>query len=140
MTGRLRGTLGRRRLELKGYDRSFLTWFQLGKDAMRKTIFALTIFFLAPSAAMASAPSGELVGGSELGAAAAAILKSQIAPADGVAIGQPGFSGGKVILAQGDMSGRGPGAGGQKGQKKGGHKGKQEKGKDNPGKGKAKGR
>ena len=102
---------------------------------MRKTIFALTIFFLAPSAAMASAPSGELLGGSELGAAAAAILKGQIAPADGVAIG---LSGGRVILAQGDMSGRGPGLGGQKGQKKGGHKGKQEKGKDNPGKAKGK--
>ena len=105
---------------------------------MRKSIFALTVLFLAPSASMASAPSGELVGGSELGAAAAAIQKSQIAPAGGVAIGQRGFSGGKVILAQGDMSGSGPGAGGQKGQKKGGYKGKQPKGKDNPNK--AKGR
>ena len=105
---------------------------------MRKSIFALTVFFLAPSAVMASAPSGELVGGSELRAVPAAIQKTQIAPAGGVAIGQRGFSGGKVILAQGDQSGRGPGVGGQKGQKKGGHKGKQEKGKDNPGK--AKGR
>jgi hypothetical protein len=103
---------------------------------MRKDIFALTLLFLAPSAVMASAPSGELVGGSELGASAAAIQKSQIAPAGSV--GQRSFSGGKVILAQGDQSAKGPGVGGQKGQKKGGHKGKQERGKDNPGK--AKGR
>lgn len=106
---------------------------------MRKTIFALTVIFLAPTAVMASAaPRGELIGDSELGAAAAAIQKRQIAPAGGVAIGQPGFSGGKVILAQGDMSGKGPGVGGQKGQKKGGFKGKQAKGKDNPNKGKGK--
>ncbi len=106
---------------------------------MRKTIFALTVCFLAPTAVMASAPRGELVGGSELGAAAAAIEKIQIAPAGGVATGQRGFSG-KIILAKGDMSGRGPGAGGQKGQKKGGHKGKQAEGKDNPGKAKGKGK
>ena len=105
---------------------------------MRKSIFALTIFFLAPSAVMASAPSGELVGGSELGAAAAAIQNIQIAPAGSIAMGQRGFSGDKIILAQGDMSGKGPGVGGQKGQKKGGHKGKQAKGKDNPNKGKGK--
>ena len=105
---------------------------------MRKSIFALTALFLAPSAVMASAPSGELVGGSKLEAAAAAIEKSQIAPAGDVAVGQQGFSGGKVILAQGDMSASGPGAGGQKGQKKGGFKGKQTKGKDNPNKAKGK--
>jgi hypothetical protein len=105
---------------------------------MRKDIFALTLLFLAPSAVMASAPSGELVGGSELGAAAAAVQKSEIAPAGGVAIGERGRSGGKVILAQGDQSAKGPGVGGQKGQKKGGFKGKQAKGKDNPNK--AKGR
>ena len=105
---------------------------------MRKTIFALTVFVLAPAAVMASAPTRDLVGGSELGAAATAIQKGQIAPVGSVATGQRSFSGGKVILAQGDMSGRGPGVGGQKGQKKGGYKGKQAKGKDNPGKGKGK--
>ena len=101
-------------------------------------IFALTAILLAPTAVMASAPGGELVADSALGAAAAAIQKRQIAPGVGGAIGQRGFLGGKVILAKGDMSGNGPGVGGQKGQKKGGYKGKQAKGKDNPGK--AKGR
>ncbi len=104
---------------------------------MRRTFFALTAILLAPTAVMASAPGGELVGDSELGTAAATIQKRQIAPGVGVAI-QRGFSGGKVILAKGDMSGAGPGLGGQKGQKKGGHKGKQKEGKDNPDKGKAK--
>lgn len=108
----------------------------IGKGAMRRTIFALTAIFLAPTAIMASAPGGELVGASELGAAATTIQKRQIAPSGGVAIGERGFSGGSVIVAQGDMSARGPGLGGQKGKKKGGHKGKQKEGKDNPGKGK----
>jgi hypothetical protein len=38
-----------------------------------------------------------------------------------------GDLGGKVILARGDKSGTGPGAGGHKGQKKGGEHGKQKK-------------
>ncbi len=99
---------------------------------MRRTFFALTAILLAPTAVMASAPGGELVGDSELGTAAATIQKRQIAPGGGVAIGQRGFSGGKVILAKGDQSGAGPGLGGQKGKKQGGHKGKQKEGKDNP--------
>jgi hypothetical protein len=95
---------------------------------MRRTIFALTAIFLAPTAVMASVPGGGLVRDSELGAAAAAIQERQIAPGGGVAIGQRGF----LVLAKGDMSGTGLGLGGQKGQKKGGHKGKQKEGKDNP--------
>ncbi len=50
-----------------------------------------------------------------------------IASSDALVVDQ-GF----LVLAKGDQSGRGPGAGGQKGQKKGGHKGKQKEGKDNP--------
>ncbi len=100
---------------------------------MRSTIFALTVLFLAPTAAMASVAGGQLVRNSELGAAAAVIQKHQITP-DGVAIGQRGTSGDNIILAKGDQAGNGPGVGGQKGQKKGGHKGKQAEGKDNPNK------
>jgi hypothetical protein len=108
-------------------------WFQPGERAMRRTVFALTVLFLAPTAAMASVAGGELVGNSELGAAAAVIQKHQTAPGGG-AIGQRGPSGGNIILAKGDQSGNGPGLGGQKGQKKGGNKGKQAEGKDNPNK------
>ena len=68
-----------------------------------------------------------------VGEARAAVQKRQIAP-----IGGQGFSGGNVILAKGDQTGTGPGLGGQKGKKKGGHKGKQPEGKDNPDKKKAK--
>jgi hypothetical protein len=100
---------------------------------MRKTVFALTVLLLAPTATMASVAGGQLVGNSELGAAAAVIQKHQITP-DGVAIGQRGTSGDNIILAKGDQAGNGPGVGGQKGQKKGGHKGKQAEGKDNPNK------
>ena len=101
---------------------------------MRRTIFALTVMFLAPTAVMAATSGRELVGNSELGA----IQKRQIVPG-GLAGSDQGRSlEGKVILAQGDQSARGPGTGGQKGQKKGGFKGKQAKGKDNPNK--AKGR
>ena len=98
---------------------------------MRKTIFALTIVFLAPTAVMASVLRGELVGNSE---SEVTIRKNPTALVGGVTTGQRGFSSGEVILAQGDTSGRGPGVGGQKGQKKGGFKGKQAKGKDNPNK------
>ena len=105
---------------------------------MRRTIFALTVIVLAPTAVMASTSGRELVGDSELGAAGAAIQKRQIAPG-GVAGSDQGNSlRGNIILARGDQSGRGPGAGGQKGQKKGGHKGKQKEGKDNKERGKDK--
>jgi len=87
---------------------------------------------------MASVAGGKLVGDSELGAAGAAIHKRQIAPGGDAAIGQRRFLGGNVILAKGDQSGNGPGVGGQKGQKKGGFKGKQAEGKDNPNKQKGK--
>ena len=89
-----------------------------------RRIFALTFVFLAPTAVMASTSGQELVGGSEL-----SIQKRQIAP--GVAgSGQGGSSAGNLILAKGDRSGAGPGLGGQKGQKKGGGKGKQKEAKD----------
>ena len=109
---------------------------------MRRTFFALTAMLLAPTAVMASVPGGELVGKSEFGTAAAAIQTRHMAPGAG-AIGQGGVSEGNVILAKGDMSGNGPGLGGQKGQKRGGYKGKQKEGKDNPDKqkeGRGKGR
>ena len=100
---------------------------------MRRTVFALTVLFLAPTAAMASVAGGQLVGDAKLEGAAAVIQKHQITP-DGVALGQRGLSGERIILAKGDQSGNGPGVGGQKGQKKGGHKGRQAEGKDNPNK------
>jgi hypothetical protein len=96
---------------------------------MRRTMFALAVILLAPTAAMALSAGGELVGGSELGlgAAGAAAQKRQIPPG-GVAGGdQGGFLGGNVILAKGDKTGTGPGRGGHKGQKKGGEHGKQKK-------------
>ena len=96
---------------------------------MRRTIFALTIIFLAPTAAMALPAGGELVGDSELGAAGAAVQKRQILPGGVAGSDEGGSLWGKVILAKGDRTGTGPGAGGQKGQKKGngnsGGKGKQ---------------
>ncbi len=98
---------------------------------MRRTILALTVIFLAPTAVMASTSGRELVGDSEFGTAGAAIQKRQIAPGGVAGSDQGGSLGGNVILAKGDQSGTGPGAGGQKGQKKGGHKGKQKEGKDN---------
>ncbi len=100
---------------------------------MRKTIFALTAILLSPTAAMASVGGGELVGAPERGAAAA-VLQKHDDVASGVAVGQRGLSGERIILAKGDQSGNGPGIGGQKGQKKGGHKGRQAEGKDNPNK------
>ncbi len=100
---------------------------------MRRTVLALAVLFLAPTAAMAAVGGGELVGNSEKGSAAAVFQKYPIAPG-GVAVDQRGPSGGNIILAKGDQSGNGPGLGGQKGQKKGGHKGRQAEGKDNPNK------
>ncbi len=97
---------------------------------MRFMMMALTAVCLAPTAAMASVSSGELVANSESRTAAAVVQKLELAP-----VGQRGSAAGNMILAKGDQSGSGPGVGGQKGQKKGGHKGKQQDGKDNPGRG-----
>jgi hypothetical protein len=96
---------------------------------MRRTIFALTAIFLAPTTVMASQAGGELARGSEW-AGAAAIQGRQIAPGSGLAIDKRDYLGGNVILAKGDQSGTGGGHGGHKGQKKGGHHGKQKEGKD----------
>ena len=112
--------------------------FQLGKRAMRRTIFALTAILLAPTTGMASVSRGELAGDSRLGAAGPAFQTLQIALRGDPALGQRGLPRGNLILAKGDQSGTGPGAGGQKAQKKGGHKGKQAEGKDNPNKQKGK--
>lgn len=92
---------------------------------MRKTILALTVIFLAPTAVMASTSGRELVKDSDLGAAAAAIEKVPVAP-EGVAGSDHG--GRNVILAKGDKTGTGPGHGGHKGQHKGEKKGGQEHG------------
>ena len=101
---------------------------------MRRTILALTVIFLAPTAVMALTAGREQVGDSELGAAAAiqkelgaaaAIQKRQIAPGDVAGSGHGGLLGGNVILAKGDKSGTGPGHGGHKGAKKGERKGGQ---------------
>ncbi len=105
---------------------------------MRRTFLVVTVVLMAPTAAMALTAGGELLGGSELGAAWAGIQKRQIAPGGVAASGQRGLLGGNVILAKGDQSATGAGLGGQKGQKKGGHKGKQADGKDNPDKQKGK--
>jgi hypothetical protein len=91
---------------------------------MRRTILALTVIFLAPTAVMALTAGREQVGDSELGTAAA-IQKRQIAPGDVAGSGHGGFLGGNVILAKGDKSGTGPGHGGHKGAKKGERKGGQ---------------
>jgi hypothetical protein len=79
---------------------------------MRRTIFALTVIFLAPTTVMAA-------------------TSDRIAPAGVAEIDQRGSLEGNVILAKGKQDGTGPGAGGQKGKKQGGHKGKQKEGKDN---------
>ena len=96
---------------------------------MRRTILALAVFVLAPTAAMASTSGRELGVGDSAGAA---FRKYQIAPGGFAGSDQGGYLGGKLILAKGDQGGTGPGAGGHKGQKKGGHHGKQKEGKDNP--------
>jgi hypothetical protein len=92
---------------------------------MRRTIFAVTVSCLASTAVMAST-SRELVGDSALGA----MQQRQMASSGLAESDQGGSLGGKVILAKGDQSGAGPGHGGQKGQKKGGGKGKQKEAKD----------
>ena len=103
---------------------------------MRQTMIAVAVILLAPTAAMASAASGNLAGSTQFGAAAEGIQKGEMALPGIAGSDQQGLRGGKIILAKGDQSGTGPGVGGQKGQKKGGHRGKQREGKDNPGRGK----
>ncbi len=78
---------------------------------MRRTILALTVILCAPTAVMA------LTAGSDLGVAGAAIQR-QIAPGGIAGSGHEGLLGGNVILAKGDQSGTGPGAGGHKGAHK----------------------
>jgi hypothetical protein len=96
---------------------------------MRKTILILTAIFCAPTAAMAFTASRTLVGDSESGATGAAIEQGQIAPGGIVGSGHEGFLRENVILAKGDQSGTGPGAGGHKGKKMGEGKGGQPEGK-----------
>ena len=88
---------------------------------MRRTIFALTIVFLAPTAVMASTATGELVGG-------AAVRERPIHTGGVAGNAQGGSSGDNVILAMGDKTGTGPGHGGHKGAKKGERKGGQKHG------------
>jgi len=89
---------------------------------MRRTILAFTVVVLAPTAALALPAVGALVGG----APGASVQERQIAPG-AVSGSDQGVGGGNVILVKGDKSGTGPGAGGHKGQKKGGQHGKQHK-------------
>ena len=84
---------------------------------MRRKILVLTISLCAPTAVMALTAPRPLVGDS-----GAAVQQGQIAP-DGIA--GSGDLRGNVILAKGDSSGTGPGAGGHKGAKKGEGKGGQ---------------
>jgi hypothetical protein len=88
---------------------------------MRRTILALTVIFLVPTAVMALTAGREQVRDTELGAAGVAVQKRQIAPGDVAGSGQAG----NVILTKGDKSGTGPGRGGHKGAKKGERKGGQ---------------
>jgi hypothetical protein len=92
---------------------------------MRRTILVLTVIFCAPTAVMAFTAGRALVGDSELGAAGAAIQQGQIAPGGVAGSGHEEFLGGSVILAKGDQSGTGPGAGGHKGAHKAEGKGGQ---------------
>ena len=93
---------------------------------MRKAFFAVTALVLAPTAAMASSTTGDLVGDTGFGAAAALAIHNQTDPS-GAENGRAGVLRGNLILAKGDKSGSGPGHGGHKGQKKGGNHGKQKK-------------
>jgi hypothetical protein len=101
---------------------------------MRRTILALTVIFCAPTAVMAFTAGRTLVGDSESGATGAAI-QHQIAPGGIAGNGHEGFLRGNVILAKGDQSGTGPGAGGHKGKKMGEGKGGQPESKMAKGKG-----
>ncbi len=104
---------------------------------MRMMIIAFTAIVLAPTAVSASAAGRELTADTNLVRPVAQINQLALV---GTTFGQLGGSGDHVILVKGDQSGNGPGAGGHKGQKKGGHHGKQENGKDNPNRGKGKGK
>ena len=84
---------------------------------MRRMILALTVVVV-PTAVMALPAGGALVGTELTGSA---VQKIAVLDQD---------LGGNVILAKGDKSGSGPGAGGHKGQKKGGNHGKQKKEKE----------
>jgi hypothetical protein len=90
---------------------------------MRRTILVLAVSFCASTAVMAM-PGRTLVGNSE-SASGAATVKGQIAPVGVVGSSDEGFVRGNVILAKGDQSGTGPGAGGHKGKKMGEGKGGQ---------------
>jgi hypothetical protein len=105
---------------------------------MRRTILVLTVVFCAPTAAMALTAGRALVGDSEAGAAGAAIQQGQIAPGGIAGSADGGFLGGNVILAKGDQSGTGPGAGGHKGARKAEGKGGQPESKLKGNKGKKK--
>ncbi len=107
---------------------------RLRRPPMRITVLALTAVFLAPTALLASTGGGQLVRGSEL-AAAELVAQERQTVSHGVAVDQRGRFEGNLILAKGDQSGTGPGVGGQRGQKKGGHHGHQKEGKDNKDKG-----
>ena len=93
--------------------------FPKRRSVMRRTILALTVVFLAPTAVMAMTAGPELVGDS-----AGAVIY-QIAPGGVAGIRHEGLLGGNVILAMGDKSGTGPGKGGHKGQHKAERKGGQ---------------
>jgi hypothetical protein len=94
------------------------------RNAMRSTVLVLTVVLCAPTAVMALAPARPLLGDRALAAAAAA---NPTGPTDvaGLVGSADGSVRGNVILAKGDKTGTGPGAGGHKGQKKGGNHGKQ---------------
>jgi hypothetical protein len=107
------------------------------EGAMRRTILVLTVIFCAPTTVMALTAGRALVGESELGAAGIATQPGQIAPGGIAGSGDQGSLGPNVILAKGDKSGTGPGAGGHKGAHKGERKGGQKHDND---KGKGKGK
>lgn len=94
---------------------------------MRRTILVLTAIFCAPTTVMALTAGRALVGDSELGAAGVATQQDQITPGGIAGSGHQDF----LILAKGDKSGTGPGAGGHKGahkaERKGGQKHEKEK-------------
>ncbi|WP_156952002.1 hypothetical protein [Bradyrhizobium sp. WSM1743] len=104
---------------------------------MRRTILVLTVIFCAPTTVMALPAGRAVVGDAELGAAGVAIQPGQIAPGGIAGSGDQDFWGPNVILAKGDKSATGPGAGGHKGAHKGERKGGQKHEND---KGKAKGK
>src|SRR4051812_28521072 len=81
------------------------------RSAMRSKILVLTVVSCAASAVMAATPAQPLFGDRALAAAGAANPTAQI--------DAHGSFRGNMILARGDKTGTGPGAGGQKGKKLG---------------------